>query len=150
VDGQLRALFAPDEIVPRRAAPTRYLKGRIQQWLADAKQVGEGTQPVLIGRADCELADQWLFARLPSLVAAAREQLAFDGVADLSACLSKPIATFRAEYFRPMFFGDQGMIEVKLYRRGEQTLVVHRVLGMSPPGAPDEQRPLYALAVETF
>ena len=150
VDSQVRALFAPDEIVPKRAAPTRYLKAQVQRWVMDAEQVGEGTQPLLIGRNDCELADQWLYARLPSLVATAREQLLFDGAADLSVCLSRPITRFQGEFFRPMYFGDHGRIEVKLYRRGEQTFAVHRVLGERPPGGSDEERPLCALAVETF
>jgi len=149
-NSQVRALFAPDEIVPKRAAPTRYLRAQIQRWVMDAEQIGEGRQPLLIGRNDCEFADQWLYARLPSFVATAREQLVFDGAADLSVSLSKPITRFQGEFFRPMYFGDQGRIEVKLYRRGEQTFAVHRVLGELTSGAPEEERPLCALAVEAF
>jgi acyl-CoA thioesterase FadM len=150
VDDRVRALFEPDEIVPRREAPTRYLKANIQRMLEGAEQVGGGVRPLQIARADCELADQWLFSRLPSLVASAREQLSFDGVPDLAKCLSKPISKFEAEYFRPMYFGDRGQIEATLYKRGEQTFVVHRVRGEPAANGSGAEGTLCALAVEMF
>jgi len=35
--------------------------------------LGGGSHPLFVGRGDCELADQWLYARLPALVGAARD-----------------------------------------------------------------------------
>jgi acyl-CoA thioesterase FadM len=150
VDGQIRSLFAADEIVPASGMPTRALQALVHGWVADAERIGEGCQPVYLGRNDCELADQWSYARLPSLVATARERVLFEGAGDLSVCLSKPLAAFRAEFFRPMFFGDEGQIEMSAYRRGDETFFVHRVLGPPVPGARDADRPLCALAVEVF
>ncbi|MEJ3750697.1 hypothetical protein WEI85_46515 [Actinomycetes bacterium KLBMP 9797] len=150
VDDQIRALFAADEVVPNEAMPTRELRARLNRWTAGAEQIGAGTQPVYIGRADCEFADQWWYGRLPSLVATAREQLAFSGAGDLSVSLRKPLAAFKAEFFRPMFFGDRGQIEISAYRKGEETFVVHRVLGAEVPGSVSGDRPLCALAVEVF
>jgi acyl-CoA thioesterase FadM len=150
VDDQIRALFAADEVVPNETMPTRELQALTDSWVAGAEKIGEGHRPFYIGRSDCEFADQWWYGRLPSLAAAAREQLSFSGAGALSASLGRPLAAFKAEYFRPMFFGDSGQIEVSAYRRGEEMFFVHRVLGAEVPGGAGGDRPLCALAVEVF
>jgi acyl-CoA thioesterase FadM len=150
VPEELYALFDPDEVMPKSALPTRSLQNEIDQWTAGAECVGEGDRPLFIGRADCEFADQWLGARLPALVASAREQLLFDGMAALDVAVNRPIARFQGEFFRPMFFGDEGVVEVRAYRRADQTMLVHRVLGPPVPGSAAADRPVCALAVERF
>jgi hypothetical protein len=118
---------------------------------------------VFVGRGDCEFAEQWFFARLPSIVASAREHLLFDGASDLAASADRPLAAFQAEFFRPMFFGDRGTIEVAAHRKDDRIVVVHRIRGMPIPGADraavtddrtetggQGEGPLCALAVEIF
>lgn len=150
VSERVRALFAPDEIVPVHAIPARSLRRLISEVTADAEELGGGEVPLFIGRNDCELADQWLHARLPSLVASARERLMLDGESGLTECVKKPIAKFHGEFFRPMYFGDHGVVQVTAYRKGTAVHAVHRVLGAPPPGATEDRRPLCALALETF
>lgn len=149
VGDEVYELFDPDEIVPRRAMPTRYLQTDIDRWTAGAQSIGEGRRPLFIGRADCEFADQWLGARLPSLVATTREQLLFDGMTGLAPGVDRPITRFHGEFFRPMFFGDRGEVEVRAYQKADRTMFVYRVLGASIPGA-EADRPMCALAVELF
>jgi acyl-CoA thioesterase FadM len=150
VDERVRALFDLDEIVPSETVPSRSLRGLISTVTAGATELGGGEVPVFIGRSDCEFADQWLHARLPSLVATARERLLLDGAGDLAACVQEPITEYHGEFFRPMYFGDHGRITTTAYRKGATVYAVHRVHGALPPGAAEEQRPLSALALETF
>jgi acyl-CoA thioesterase FadM len=152
VNHDVGALFDSDEIVPRSALPTRYLEAEARRWTAGAEKIGEGGRPFFIGRDDCEFAEQWFFARLPSIVATAREQLLLDGADYLSASAGRPLSAFHGEFFRPMFFGDRGKIETEAYRKGDQTVAVHRVRGAPVPGSEgaDGNRPLCALAVEIF
>lgn len=148
IEGEPRARIAADEIESN--VPSRVLQAQIDAWVSDADEIGHGEHRFFIGRTDCELADQWGFVRLPSIVATAREQLAFSGMRELSAGMRKPLRMFRGEYFRPMYLGDNGRIEVKAFRKGEQTYFVYRVLGALVPGAPEDKRPLCALAAEVF
>jgi acyl-CoA thioesterase FadM len=148
VPPEVREMFDSDEIVPTSAAPARYLRAATQRLEADAERMYEGERPLFIGRTDCEFADQWLAARLPSLVASAREELLFAGAGDLAVCVERPVVSFAAEFYRPMFFGDRGQVQVTVYRTGKRTTVVHRVLGPPVPGGYDADRPLCALAVE--
>ena len=115
---EFRALFDPDEIVAKEAVPTRTLQADVRRDLADADPILSAERALFIGRSDCELADQWLAARLPSLVATARDELLFSGEAELAECAKRPVATFRSEFFRPMYFGDRGRIHVTAYRKG--------------------------------
>jgi hypothetical protein len=123
------------------------------------EKIGEGGRPLFIGRSDCEFAEQWFFARLPSFAASVREQMLFDGAGDLSVTAARPVTTFQGEFFRPMYFGDRGRIEAEAYRQDDRVVVVHRLLGTPVPGtdgadaadgAGNGDRPLCALAVETF
>jgi acyl-CoA thioesterase FadM len=146
----VRALFGPEEITPRAALPTRRLQAAIDGWVAAAEPLGGGSRPFFLGRGDCELADQWLYARLPSLVGAAREQLLLDGAAGLAATARQPLAAFHGEFHRPLYFGDRGTVDMAAYRAGERTVVVHEVRGAPRPGAAGGSRPLCALALEVF
>ncbi len=150
VDDRIRALFTEDEIVRASSAPARALRRLVARIAAESEELGGGEVPVFIGRNDCELADQWLHARLPSLVATAREWLLLNGGADLAACVKNPISKFHGEFLRPMYFGDEGRIRTTAYRDGETVHAVHEVRGALPPDVPEDQRPLCALALETF
>jgi hypothetical protein len=143
----VRALFDPDEIAPREVMPTRTLQAGVRRDLADAEVLLRAERPVFIGRTDCELADQWLAARLPSLVATAREELLFSGLADLAEYVKRPVTRFRSEFFRPMYFGDHGRIHVTAYRTGSHTVVAHHVRAEPVTG---NEGQLCALAVESF
>lgn len=150
VDEAVRSLFASDDLVPADVAPTRYLQAEIDRWTAGAERIAEGRRPLFIARNDAELADQWLYSRLPSFVATAREDLLFEGASELAVALQRPIVSFQGEYYRPMYLGDRGVVEVRAYRAGERTVFVHRVLGALVPGADAGTRPLCAQAVEVF
>lgn len=149
-DEGVRALFDPAEIVPTDTVPSRHLQRMVEAVTAGAEQIASGAAPVFIGRNDCELADQWLHARLPALVATAREQLLMTGVSGLAACVERPITRYHGEFFRPMYFGDQGVVRVTAYRREGTVYAVYQVLGSLPPGAAEDQRRLSALALEVF
>lgn len=146
----VRGLFSSAELLPRAALPTRALATELERRTAGAERLGGGSRPFFVGRGDCELADQWLYARLPSLVGAAREQLLLDGTPGLADTGRLPLVRFAAEYHRPMYFGDHGTVEVAAYRAGGATVVVHRVLGAGVPGADPAGRPLCAVALEVF
>ena len=149
VSPALRALFDRDEIVPKNAMLTRHLRADIRRDIAGADPIFTAEHTLFIGRADCEFADQWLAARLPSLLATARDELFFSGGAELAECAKRPIIAFRAEFFRPMYFGDRGRIRVAMYRKNQKIVVVYQVRGMPVTGAGTEG-PLCALAVEAF
>ncbi|HYH97664.1 hypothetical protein [Hyalangium sp.] len=148
IDGELRARVAADEL--EADVPTRALQAQIDSWLQGAEKLGGGEHPLFIGRSDCELADQWRFVRLPTLVATAREQLAFSGARHLTVGMKSPLRSFRGEYFRPMFFGDRGRIDIQAFKKEERTFIIYRVLGALVPGAAEDSRPLCALAAEVF
>jgi hypothetical protein len=148
VDSELRSRFAADEIETN--VPTRTLQAQIDTWIQDAEKLGGGEHPLFIGRHDCELADQWQFVRLPALAATAREQLAFSGARHLAVGMKKPLQSFRGEYFKPMFLGDRGRIDIQAFKKQDRTYVIYRVLGALVPGAAEESRPVCALAAEVF
>jgi hypothetical protein len=150
VGDEVSALFDPEETAPKNTMPTRFLRTEIDRWTAGAESIGEGRRPLFIGRTDCEFADQWLGARLPSLAASAREHLLFDGMTGLAPGVDRPIRRFQGEFFRPMYFGDQGEVEVRAYRKADRTMFVHQVLGPPVPGTETLDRPLCALAMELF
>ena len=150
LDGDLRERFGPHEPVPDNTAPTRFLQAEIDRWTADAEPIAEDRRSLFIARNDAELADQWLYSRLPSFVATAREELLFDGASELAVAVQRPIVSFQGEYYRPMYFGDRGLIQVRAFRAGERTVLVHRVLGALVPGADEGARPLCAQALEVF
>jgi len=148
IEGALRACFAADEI--EAGVPSRVLQSLIDSWVAGGEELGAGEHSFFIGRSDCELADQWQFVRLPSLVATTRERVALSDARALSVSLKKPLRAFRGEYFRPMYLGDSGRIEFKAFRKEARTYFVYRVLGALVPGASEEQRPVCAIAAEVF
>jgi len=148
IEGELRARVAADEI--ESDVPTRILESQIEAWVSGAEALGGGSHEIFIGRSDCELADQWQFVRLSSHVANVRERLAFGGARELSVGMKKPLQRYRGEFYRPMYLGDTGRIELKAFRKDERTYFVYRVLGALVPGAAEDTRPLCALAVEVF
>jgi hypothetical protein len=148
IEGDLRARVAPDEIESN--VRSRILGSQVKAWTDGAEELGSGEHPFFIGRSDCELADQWQFVRLASHVANAREQLAFGGARELSVGMKKPLQRFHGEYYRPMFLGDSGRIQLKAFRKEDRTYFVYRVLGPLVPGGAEDRRPLCALAVEVF
>lgn len=145
----VRNLFGPD-LLPADAVRSRFLQAEIDRSTAGAELIAEGRRPLFIARNDAELADQWLYSRLPSFVATAREDLLFDGVSELAVAVQRPIVSFQGEFYRPMYFGDRGVVEVRVFNAGERTVLVHRVLGAPVPGADEPSRPLCAQAVEIF
>ncbi len=150
IDDSWRAGFADDEIT--RGPRTRVVRGLTRKRIAGAESLGGIRVPVHIGRSDCELADQWQFVRLPSLVAQARERLAFDvgGIVAKSG-LGAPLRSFVAEWIRPMYFGDTGTIQLDGYRDEDGVFFAYKVFGPPVPGAPaDSEPPLAALALECF
>jgi hypothetical protein len=112
--------------------------------------VGEGQLDFTVSRADCEIADQWQNVRLPDWLAAGRERLVFDGAdARLKAGLRDPMSRLLAEYRKPMYLGDAGLLRTQAYAGESSVAFVHELHSVQP-GINATQRPVCAVAVEDF
>ena len=136
VPEDLRALLPPDEIttapLPRLALPA-------------GAPIRSGSLPFQLRRDECETADQWANATLATLAGRAREQLAFAG---LPEGLSLPVRDLRAALRRPIFFGEEGVIDTDVFRLPEGLVFAHRIRSRSRGG--DEDRARCATVVETL
>ena len=67
----------------------------------------------------------------------------------LMAGLSEPMTRLLAEFRRPMFFGDTGVLRTRAYRCEDSLAFVHDVTNVLP-GIPEARRPLCATGIEEF
>lgn len=124
-EGPLRGNYTDDEI--DASMHSRTLQTEIDEWIDSAEVLGEHSETFRIRRTDCEFADQWKFTRLPAILSNARDELAYAGSGELSYGLSKPIKRFRSEWWRPMYLGDFGRVELQVVRH-EGTVHFTRML----------------------
>jgi acyl-CoA thioesterase FadM len=109
--------------------------------------IGQGTMPFTVSRADCEIADQWQNVRLPDWLSAGRERIVF-ATADprVKAGLRAPMRHLYAEYRRPMYLGDEGILATHTYATAGTVSFVHQIHAATS-GAPAG---VCAVAVEEF
>lgn len=103
--------------------------------------------PFTISRADCEIADQWQNVRLPDWLSMGRERMVF-ATADprVKTGLRTPIRHLYAEYRRPMYLGDEGILATHAYATAGAVSFVHKVHVVTS-GAPVG---VCAVAIEEF
>jgi acyl-CoA thioesterase FadM len=148
LDEQLLRRFEPDE--RHDGTIVRPLPVRLEEITARGSLVAEHTTSFFVSRSDCEIADQWQNVRLPDWLASGREQLVLRH-ADrrLTAGLRQPMTRFLAEFRRPMFFGDEGILRTRAYHHDGVLSFVHDIT-CALPSLEAARRPLCAIGIEEF
>ncbi len=144
-EGALRANFSDQEI--DRTLRARALQRICSQWRADGEVLGQISTPIAIRRSDCEFADQWRFIRLPALVSDARERLGFASSGPPTYGLSRPVKTLRCEWWRPMYLGDTGRVELEVLQHAGEVHFIYQVTATDDGGGKERQ---CAIAVESY
>ena len=148
LEPDLLARLQPDE--HDQSPLARPLRDRLSAVRGSGELIGEGRLDFTVSRADCEIADQWQNVRLPDWLAAGRERLVFDGTdARLKAGLCDPMSRLLAEFRRPMYLGDAGLLHTRAYAGDGSVAFVHELYSVLP-GIGAAQPPLCAVAVEDF
>lgn len=138
----------PDRIA-EKASTVMGRGGRIKRPARDLVNELRDVEPLLVGRHDfvvhrhlCEVADQWSIVHVPSIAAAAREQLLLAGTdGPAGSALGRPLSRVDIELSRPLFLFDEASVETAVHR--DATVFVHRII--SGP-----ERSLHATVVETL
>jgi hypothetical protein len=141
---RILARFQADEIEP--GSPDRPMLP-LREAIVTRTPIGTHTEPFVIHRHFCEVADQWAFYEVAGLVGASRESFASKNVGDhpeLGQLLGKPIKRFEMELTRPYFWLQPGSVETVAYPHGDSIAVVHRLLSDIPGDK------VYGTIVETF
>lgn len=148
LDEALLRRFHQDE---RQDGPmARALPERLEAITGTGTLLAEGSTSFFVSRGDCEIADQWQNVRLPDWFASGREQLILGRAEDaLKPGLVEPMTRLLAEFRRPMFFGDKGVLRTRAYRCGETLAFVHEATCVLPSVA-EARRPLCAAGIEEF
>ncbi|MGD0602522.1 MAG: hypothetical protein ABSA53_02845 [Streptosporangiaceae bacterium] len=109
--------------------------------------IDKGTMSFTVSRADCEIADQWQNVRLPDWLSMGRERMVF-AAADprVKTGLRVPMTRLYAEYRRPMYLGDEGILATRAYATAGTVSFVHELRTVTS-GAPEG---VCAVAVEEF
>ena len=128
---------SPERIVPVRLAAVE----------TSGHLIAEATMPFTIDRHRTEVAEQWSFAAVPPLAAAAREDLALNDHSSartsLLRCLSSPLSGFDVEFGRPFFSFERGNVVTRAYTVGDRLGLVHRFTS-------EDGTTLHATAVEVL
>ncbi|GAB4510694.1 MAG: hypothetical protein Tsb0020_28130 [Haliangiales bacterium] len=143
--GELRENFSDQEI--DRTLRARALQRIYSQWRAEAEVLGQISASITIRRSDCEFADQWRFIRLPALVSDARERLGFANGGALAYGLSRPVKTLRCEWWRPMYLGDAGRVDLEVLQHAGEVHFIYQVTATDDGGGRERQ---CAIAVESY
>jgi hypothetical protein len=147
LDPALLERFRPDEQDASRIS--RPLPSRLSQLQTSSVLLAEDRLTFALSRADCEIADQWQNVRLPDWLALGRERLIFGADdARLKAGLREPLSCLLAEFRRPMYFGDEGLVRTRAYAGGQTLAFVHEVF--STTAAMSEEPTASAVAIEEF
>jgi acyl-CoA thioesterase FadM len=148
LDSQLLRRFEPDE---HKDDPiVRRLPARLEEITTQGRLVAEHATSFFVSRSDCEIADQWQNVRLPDWFASGREQLVLRRADPLlTTGLREPMTRLLAEFRRPMFFGDEGILKTRAYQHQSRLTFVHEIT-CALPSLDEARRPLCATGVEEF
>ncbi len=144
-EGAVRDMWQDTEVTTE--LPSRGVAREVSRLFAKGEVLGEVIETFKIRRSDCEFADQWKFIRLPSLLSAAREELAFSQSGELAMGLSHPMKNFRSEWWHPMFLGDIGHIHLRVVRYKGEVKYAYRVSTIEESS---KKRRLCAFAIESY
>jgi len=124
----LLAYFEDDEVVS--ASPVRIVPARLTAVETTGSLLAEHTQPFRIHRHLSEVAEQWAWTEVPTLVESARENLALEDQSEnkilLRHCLSNRIARFDVEFSRPYFSFEFGEIVSRAYDVAGHLAFIHK------------------------
>jgi hypothetical protein len=132
-EGELLARFQPEEVIP--SSPDRPLPRLLESITAGAKPLATYSHPFTVYRHLCEVADQWAFLEVPTLVSASRESLArIDGAKHpvLRNGVSRPMRHYYNEFTRPYFWMQEGRVDTIAYPYKDGVAYVHRLFSMQP------------------
>jgi hypothetical protein len=128
----------------------RPLPARVEDLTTRGSLVAESSTSFFVSRSDCEIADQWQNVRLPDWFASGRERLILrQGNPLLTVGLREPMTRFLAEFRRPMFFGDEGVLRTRVYHHRAVLAFVHDIT-CALPSVAEARRPLCAIGIEEF
>jgi len=128
----------------------RPLPARLEGFVSRGTLVAEGSTSFFVSRSDCEIADQWQNVRLPDWLASGRERLILHQADPLlTVGLREPMTRFLAEFRRPMFFGDEGVLRTRVYQHRAILAFVHEIT-CALPSVAEARRPLCAIGIEEF
>jgi hypothetical protein len=128
---ELLAGLEPDEVVAEK--PSNTVPARLA-WIAEQSEpIAEYTHSFMVHRHHCEVADQWCFVDIPSLVAESREHMALaqmEQVEPLVAALSSPMTRLDVKLTRPLFAFDQAEVRTTACRsrNGAALYFIHRIV----------------------
>lgn len=135
--------FDADEV--DAGSPARLVPDRRAAVEARYRLLAEGVQPFVIRRHHTEVADQWSWVEVTTIVEAARESLAFDPASPPAArrCLSDRVRRFDVEFGRPFFSFEHGETVSRVYDGDRSLGLVHRLTSSAGTA-------IHATAVEVF
>jgi len=141
----LMAQFEDDET--ESTSPVRIVPARLTAVETTGSLLAEHTQPFRIHRHLSEVAEQWSWTEVPTLVESARENLALGDQSEnkmmLRRCLSNRIARFDVEFSRPYFSFESGEIVSRAYDVAGHLAFIHKFTS-------NQGSHLHATVVEVF
>ena len=149
VPGKIRdsvlSRFEPAEIDPTPIV--RHLPVRVAHIESQGEFVLKGSYDFTLYRHRCEVADQWVFFELPTLVSDSREHLVHSEMADklnLGRTLGKPLKKVSMELRCPFYLFEVGRVETTVYHVEGQLLFLHHVYNVTRANT------LAAIVIEDF
>ncbi|OJF10861.1 acyl-CoA thioesterase family protein [Couchioplanes caeruleus] len=139
----LNDLFHSDE--QGAPPPPRVLQESLETLEAKHPAVAGVTNPVVMHRGLCEVADQWSFVEIPAQLGAARETLvAQHGRRNprIRSGLTDPVRGIEIELMRPFFLLDEATFAASVHHVDDSIAFSHRLVGRDGR--------LHGLALETF
>jgi hypothetical protein len=141
----LLSQFEDDEA--ESASPVRIVPARLSAVETTGSLLAEYTEPFRVHRHLSEVAEQWSWTEVPSLVESARENLALGDRGEnkmmLRRCLDHRIRRFDVEFSRPYFSFEFGEIVSRAYDVAGHLAFIHKFTS-------NKGSDLHATAVEVF
>jgi hypothetical protein len=120
-----------DKLREQRLAAQPRIGPQIEE-IGKSPCLGRGQETFVLSRHHCELAEQWLYTEIPSLVGQRRDSLAFElGQRDdeIRSVLRKPLRSVSFELTRPYYLFETGTIRTAAHRTPDGVCFVHHLLG---------------------
>lgn len=146
IPDHLASRFDGAEPHARTAAdPTTFVTRRLGEIVGSQAPLVNHDYDLTVGRALCEVADQWWFADIPTYLSAAREHLIEhhgDSHPILRQGLRRPLREMEIRLTRPFFLLDRATVTTSAFPGRVTPTFVHQIAG--PSGAH------HATAIETM
>ncbi|GGQ55231.1 acyl-CoA thioesterase family protein [Couchioplanes azureus] len=139
----LSELFDADE--HGAPPPPRILHESLEDLEAKHPAVVTASNPIVMHRGLCEVADQWSFVEIPAQLGAARETLVAQHgrrMPRIRSGLTHPVRGIEIELMRPFFLLDEATFAASAHHVDDSVTFSHRLVGRDGR--------LHGLALETF